>query len=99
MPQLTEWEQDCLKWHREVLKGEFAHWCFDWDGLPIDETMSEFLSCNCTFEPPELEAKKAGVVAAMREEKCSGCKGAGGFVYGGGGHDCMQCGGSGLMFQ
>jgi hypothetical protein len=31
----------------EVLLGEYAHWCGDWDDLPIDETMGEFECCTC----------------------------------------------------
>ena len=40
------WAQDSLKWRGTVLKGRFCHWCYDWDGLPIDETCIEW-PCNC----------------------------------------------------
>lgn len=43
---MTEWEVDCVKWHGYVLSGKFKHWCYDWDGLPIDETCDEFTCCN-----------------------------------------------------
>ena len=43
-----EWETDCLRWRGRVLTGKHAHWCFDWDGLPVDETCDEFHSCTCT---------------------------------------------------
>lgn len=47
----ADWIEDCMKWRGKVLKGEKAHWCYEWDGLPIDETTPEFESCLC-FEPP-----------------------------------------------
>jgi hypothetical protein len=46
---MDEWEEDCLKWRDRVLTGKFAHWCFDWDGLPVDETCEEW-PCDCQFE-------------------------------------------------
>ena len=44
---MTQWEEDCLKWRNSVLTGKFAHWCSDWDGLPVDETTIEFEACTC----------------------------------------------------
>jgi len=41
-----EWEADCLKWRGRVLTGENAHYYFDWDELPIDETCPEW-PCSC----------------------------------------------------
>ncbi len=41
---MTEWEADCLRWHKRVLTGKFCHWC---DELPIDETCAEFAVCLC----------------------------------------------------
>jgi hypothetical protein len=29
-----DWKADSLKWRGEVLKGRYAHWCDEWDGLP-----------------------------------------------------------------
>ena len=47
MSELSEeWIEDCMKWRGRVLKGEFRHWCIDWDGLPIDETCEEW-PCVC----------------------------------------------------
>lgn len=46
---MTEWEQDCLRWRGVVLNGAAAHWCRDWDGLPIDETCPEW-PCICAAE-------------------------------------------------
>lgn len=42
----TEWEVDCLKFRGVVLRGKYAHWCVDWDSLPMDETCSEW-PCAC----------------------------------------------------
>jgi hypothetical protein len=44
-----EWIADCLHWRGKVLTGRFAHWCDDWDGLPIDETTPEW-PCACAAE-------------------------------------------------
>lgn len=46
----AEWERDCLQWLGRVLTGKFCHWCYDWDGLPVDETTSEWQGCTCEFE-------------------------------------------------
>lgn len=40
------WKDDCETWRGRLLTGDFAHWCDDWDGLPIDETTSEW-PCAC----------------------------------------------------
>jgi len=44
------WRAECLHWRGVVLVGRFAHYCFDFDGLPVDETCEEFDCCRC-FEP------------------------------------------------
>ncbi len=41
-----EWIDDCEKWRGRLLEGKWAHWCADWDGLPIDETCPEW-PCAC----------------------------------------------------
>jgi hypothetical protein len=41
------WITDCLKWRGKVLTGENCHWCYDWDGLPVDETTPEWDCCAC----------------------------------------------------
>jgi hypothetical protein len=47
----SDWEQDCLHWHGKILIGKFAHWCPDFDDLPIDETMEmEWQICTCEQE-------------------------------------------------
>lgn len=44
---MEDWKEDCLKWHKRVLTGEKSHWCYDWDGLPVDETTPEIDGCTC----------------------------------------------------
>ena len=41
------WNEECLHWRGAVLTGKYAHYCLDWDCLPVDETCSEFTSCGC----------------------------------------------------
>lgn len=42
----NEWQQDCLKWRGKVLTGKYAHWCYGYDFLPVDETTPEW-PCEC----------------------------------------------------
>ena len=44
---MTEFEKECLRWHGRNLTGNYAHYCPDWDYLPIDDTCVEFQSCTC----------------------------------------------------
>lgn len=44
-----EFIEDCIRWRGRVLRGHYAHWCPEWDDLPIDETCSEW-PCECGFE-------------------------------------------------
>lgn len=46
----SEWEQDCLTWRGLVLEGQYAHWCPQWEDLPMDETCPEW-PCACEIEP------------------------------------------------
>ena len=41
-----EWVAECLLWRGRVLTGRERHYCFEWDGLPIDETTLEW-PCGC----------------------------------------------------
>lgn len=43
----SDWKEDCMRYRGKVLTGKFAHWCWDWDGLPVDETTREFECCGC----------------------------------------------------
>jgi hypothetical protein len=45
--QHKEWVEDCKKWRDKPLNGPFAHWCFEWDGLPVDMWQREFTCCLC----------------------------------------------------
>ena len=49
MKQTDEWINDSIRWHGRLLTGHFAHWCGDWDLLPIDETCGEFQACTCSW--------------------------------------------------
>lgn len=42
-----DWIDDCMKTYGEVLTGTKAHWCPEWDFLPIDETSPEMEACSC----------------------------------------------------
>lgn len=46
---MTEFEQDCISCWGRVLTGKYAHFCNDWDYLPIDETCHPFAYCNCDY--------------------------------------------------
>lgn len=52
------WRADCMKWLGEVLDpdGAYAHWCADWDDLPVDSSMDEFNCCTC-YGQGALETK------------------------------------------
>lgn len=45
-----DWIQDCLEAYGDVLRGKKAHWCPDWDFMPIDETCDEIEGCTCEFK-------------------------------------------------
>ena len=47
---MTEFEEDCLQIHGKVLTGEKAHYCPEFDYLPIDETSHEFQYCTCKWD-------------------------------------------------
>jgi hypothetical protein len=49
-----DWIDDCMHFYGEVLYGKNAHWCADWDDLPIDESCDEMKYCTCFNEqlPP-----------------------------------------------
>jgi hypothetical protein len=52
-------EKDSKKWRGKILTGRYAHRCWDWDGLPVDETTTEFLACGCyDGQPGILKLKK-----------------------------------------
>lgn len=42
-----QWAHESVYWRGVVLTGVGAHYCFDWDGLPVDETCREWSACSC----------------------------------------------------
>ena len=51
-----DWIVDCNHHHGKVLTGKYAHWCPEFDYLPIDETVDEFVYCNCEFEEEDNDS-------------------------------------------
>lgn len=49
----AEWVEDCLKWRGKVLTGVYAHWCFEFDDLPVDETCFGEWPCGCSIKMPD----------------------------------------------
>ena len=49
---MSEFESECIRYYRKVLTGKAAHFCLDWDDLPIDETCPEYECCTCGFDVP-----------------------------------------------
>lgn len=52
---VTDWEADCMEWRGRILDGNDAHWCPDWDDLPIDSTCEEY-PCYCFDAPSRLRS-------------------------------------------
>lgn len=42
-----DWIRDCIRHYGKVLTGRKAHWCPEWDYLPIDENSFEYDCCLC----------------------------------------------------
>lgn len=59
--QWTEFEEDCHHWRGRLLTGARAHWCPEWDDLPIDETCPEW-PCGCAVSSDEGWIKPDGTV-------------------------------------
>ena len=49
-----DWIEDCQQWRGRLLTGRYAHWCMEWDDLPIDETCPEW-PCGCGIEDTHVE--------------------------------------------
>lgn len=45
--------------HMKILTGKFKHYCWEWDGMAIDETCAEFEVCSCfdALHPTKPESK------------------------------------------
>lgn len=48
---------DSYRWRGRILTSAYAHYCYDWDGLPVDETTPEWDCCLCW---PEAAQKPKG---------------------------------------
>jgi hypothetical protein len=59
---MTEFNHDSMWWRGRILTGKLAHWCYDWDLLPVDETTIEIESCHCF--PAEQRAPVQDVIDA-----------------------------------
>lgn len=51
-PPTPDEEEFAVEWRK--FRGDdkprrFAHYCYDWDGLPVDENCDEWTSCYCGF--------------------------------------------------
>lgn len=53
IPNFIYFCRDSKKERGRVLTGRYSHWCYEWDGLTIDETCDEW-RCECA---KELEGK------------------------------------------
>ena len=43
-----DWDKECKRWYgRSLPITRFAHFCTDWDFLPINEHRPEFEGCTC----------------------------------------------------
>lgn len=62
------WDEDWKRWHGDRPHGQLAHWCDDWDGLPIDEDCMEFMCCTCTWEDPAKGALATEASQRLREQ-------------------------------
>jgi hypothetical protein len=60
-----EWAKDCERWRGPLLTGKYAHWCYEWDGLPVDETTMEFDCCSC-WEVGATEEELAALAIAKQ---------------------------------
>jgi hypothetical protein len=52
-----QWSEDCFRWRGKLLTGVLSHWCYEWDGLPVDETTMEITCCTCWDEEPNIYQK------------------------------------------
>lgn len=70
MNQFEEFWQKSQKTHGRILKGQYAHWCTDWDDMPIDETCMEFASCTCYSDrAPEIKAEVSAIQEQLQRQR------------------------------
>lgn len=54
----TDFERDCIKERGRILTGKFRHYCWEWDGMTMDETCPEFWdTCTCFTDRTPLPTK------------------------------------------
>lgn len=41
------WQREGKRGGTTPLTGIYAHWCYEWDEMPVDETTPEFECCSC----------------------------------------------------
>jgi hypothetical protein len=41
------WKGEMQKWRGRSWRGPDAHWCYDWDELPVDAFTPEYDCCVC----------------------------------------------------
>lgn len=56
--------------HEEMAKlsGKLKHYCYDWDGMAIDETCAEFSVCSCAWPGDQHDAAIAAKQALVVDE-------------------------------
>lgn len=40
------WETECIRYYGKVLRGPDAHWCADFDGLPVTAFTRSYICCT-----------------------------------------------------
>lgn len=55
--QMEEDKVDIEEQAFKALRGKYKHFCWDWDGMAIDETCPEFESCLC-YDAAEVKELK-----------------------------------------
>ena len=55
---MSQWEDDCREFRGDVLTGQHGHWCWEYDGLPVDETCSEWPCCEVAYRTMPRKLKK-----------------------------------------
>jgi hypothetical protein len=68
-----EWVDDCMHWWGKVLTGKYAHWCGDWDDLPINEWCEEFSACTCYPERYADSASEGTCAHPVGNYTCPTC--------------------------
>ena len=67
MSNWDEFNEDCMHHWGKVLTGEYRHFCTEFDYLPIDETVFEFMFCTCHFVTWDMD-KKSKLIEEMKDE-------------------------------